>query len=199
MPTGVDDRRDHDLEQRVEPGNGFLGGVRLGEGREIADVDEHHRYFAALAGEDVVTLLEQARRQRRVDVGPERRLKPLPLSQSGLHPVERRGEGTEVIVLHHRQTLAVIPRRNAFGAFSEIPNRSQGRPKDSAERNGQREAHSEYGTDHHPEHRTCLTRSTRADTATPDIENTNATARMDKLDHAANVGRERGRESPMPV
>ncbi len=34
---------------------------------------------------------------------------------------------------------------------------------------------------------------------TPDIENVNATARMDKLDHAANVGRERGRKSPRSV
>ena len=63
MPTGVDDGRHHDLEQGVEPGDGVLGGVRLGERREVADVDEHHRHLAALPGEDVVSLLEQPRRQ----------------------------------------------------------------------------------------------------------------------------------------
>ena len=58
VPTGVDDGRHHDLEQRVEAGDGVLGGVRLGERGEVADVDEHHRHLAALTGEHVVTLLE---------------------------------------------------------------------------------------------------------------------------------------------
>jgi len=50
-------------------------------GGEVADVDEHHGDLAAFTGEDVVTLLEQPRRQGRVDVGAERRLKSLPLNQ----------------------------------------------------------------------------------------------------------------------
>ena len=127
VPTGVDDGRHHDLEQGVEPGDGVLGGVRLGERGEVADVDEHHRHLAALTGEHVVTLLEQPRRQGGVDVGAERRLKSLPLSQTRLHAVERRRQRTEVIVLNHRQALAVVAGRNTFGSFGEVANGSQRR------------------------------------------------------------------------
>ena len=67
-------------------------------------------------GEDVVTLLEQPRRQGGVDVGPERRLKSLPLSQTRLHAVERRRQRTQVVVLNHRQTLAEVAGRNTFGS-----------------------------------------------------------------------------------
>ena len=88
--------------KRVEPGDGVLGGVGLGERGEVADVDEHHRHLAALPGEDIVTLLKQSRRQDWVDVGPERRLKSLPLSQSRLHAVERRRQRAEIVVLNHR-------------------------------------------------------------------------------------------------
>ena len=122
MPTGIHDRRHHDLEQGIEPGDGVLGGVRFGERGEVADVDEHHRHLAALAGEDVVALLEQPRRQGRVDVGAERGLKSLPLSQSRLHAVERRRQRAEIVVLHHRQPLAVVPGRNTFSAFGEVAN-----------------------------------------------------------------------------
>ena len=48
VPTGIDDGGHDDLEQRVEPGDGVLGGVGLGERGEVADVDEHHRHLAAL-------------------------------------------------------------------------------------------------------------------------------------------------------
>ena len=127
MPTGVDDGRHHDLEQRVEAGDRVLGGVGLGERGEVADVDEHHRHLAALTGEHVVTLLKQPRRQGRVDVGAERRLKSLPLSQTRLHAVERRRQRTEVIVLNHRQALAVVAGRNTFSCFGKIANGLQGR------------------------------------------------------------------------
>ena len=60
VPTGVDHGRHDDLEQGVEPGDGVLGGVRLGERGEVTDVDEHHRHLAALAGEHVVALLQAA-------------------------------------------------------------------------------------------------------------------------------------------
>jgi hypothetical protein len=79
VPSGVDDGGHDDLEQGVEARDGVLGGVGLGERGEVADVDEHHGHLAALTGEDVVTLLEQPRREGWVDVGPERRLKSLPL------------------------------------------------------------------------------------------------------------------------
>ena len=102
VPTGVDHGGHDDLKQSVEPGDGVLGGVCLGERGEVADVDEHHRHLAALPGEHVVTLLEQPGREGGVDVGAECRLKSLPLSQSGLHAVERRRQSAEVIVLNHR-------------------------------------------------------------------------------------------------
>ena len=102
VPTGVDDGRHYNLEQRVEAGDRVLGGIGLGERGEVAHVDEHHGDFAALTGEDVVTLLKQPRRQDWVDVGPERRLKSLPLSQSRLHAVERRRQRAEIVVLNHR-------------------------------------------------------------------------------------------------
>jgi hypothetical protein len=91
VPTGVDDGRHDDLEQGVEASDRVLGGVRLGERGEVANVDKHHCHLAALTGEDIVSLLQQARRQGWVDVGPERRLKSLPLSQTRLHAVERGG------------------------------------------------------------------------------------------------------------
>ena len=122
MPTGVDDGRHDDLEQGVEARNRVLGGVRLGERGEVADIDEHHGHLAALTGEDVITLLEQPRREGWVDVGAERRLKSLPLSQTGLHAVERRRQRAEVIVLNHRQALAVVAGRNTFSSFREVAN-----------------------------------------------------------------------------
>jgi hypothetical protein len=124
MPTSVHDGRHHDLEQGVESGDGVLGGVRFRERSEVADIDEHHRHLAALTGEDVITLLEQPRRKGRVDVGAECRLKSLPLSQSGLHAVERGRQRAEVIVLYHRQTPAVVTRRNAFSSLCEVANGS---------------------------------------------------------------------------
>ena len=44
-----------------------------------------------------------------------------------------------------------------------------------------------------------LARSNTAASIAPATANANATASMDTFDHAANVGRERGRESPIPV
>ena len=122
MSAGVDDGRHHDLEQRVEPRDGVLGGVGLGERGEVADVDEHHRHLAALTGEHVVTLLEQPCGKARVDIGAERRLKSLPLSQTRLHPVERRRQRAQIIVLNHRQALTVIACRNTFGSFGKVAN-----------------------------------------------------------------------------
>ena len=133
VPTGVYDGRYDDLEQGIEAGDRVLGGIRLGERGEIADVDEHHRHLAALTGEHVVTLLEQPRRQGRVDIGPERRLKSLPLSQTRLHAVKRRRQRAEVIVLNHRQALAVVAGRNTFSSFGEVANRAQGRREAGAD------------------------------------------------------------------
>jgi hypothetical protein len=110
------------IEQGVEPGDGVIGGVGLREWGEVTDVDEHHRYLAALTGEDVVTLLEQPHRQDGVDVGAERRLKSLPLSQTRLHAVERRRQRAEVIVLNHRQALAVVTGCDTFSSCGEIAN-----------------------------------------------------------------------------
>ena len=90
MPTGIHHGRHHYLEQRVEPSHDILGGVRFGERREIADIDECHRHLASLTGEHVVTLFDQARGQGGIDVGAERRLQSLPLSQTRLHAVEGR-------------------------------------------------------------------------------------------------------------
>jgi len=122
VPTGVHDGRHHDLEQRVEAGDGVLGGVGLGEWGEVADVDEHHRDLAALTGEDIFPLLKQPRRQGWVDVGAERHLKSLPLSQTRLHAVKRTSERTEVIVLNHWQALAVVTGCNSFGCSGKVAN-----------------------------------------------------------------------------
>jgi hypothetical protein len=62
MPAGVDDCRHDNLEQCVQAGHRVLGGVRLGEWREVADVDEHHGDLAAFTRKDIVALLEQPRR-----------------------------------------------------------------------------------------------------------------------------------------
>jgi hypothetical protein len=47
----------------------------------------------------------------------------LPLSQTRLHAVERSREHAQVIILNHRQTLAVVTGRNTFRAFVKIANR----------------------------------------------------------------------------
>jgi len=100
--------------------NRVLGGVRLGERSEVANVDEHHGHLAALAGKDIITLLQQTCREGWIDVGAECRLKSLPLSQSRLHAVERRRQRTEVIVLNHRQASCdarvSLPEELAVGA-----------------------------------------------------------------------------------
>ncbi len=86
MPTGIDHRRHHDLEERVEPGNGVLSAAgprrTARKSRMSTNITAH---VPTLPGEHVVTLLEQPRRQSRIDIGPERRLKPLLLSQTRLH------------------------------------------------------------------------------------------------------------------
>jgi len=99
----------------------------FGEGGEVADVDEHHRDFTPFAGEDIVALLEKLRRQSRIDVGAERGVQASPLGQSGLHAVERGGQRTEIIILDHRQALAVVTGRHTHRAFGEVANGTQGR------------------------------------------------------------------------
>ena len=71
VSAGVDDGGHDDVEQRVEAGHRVLRGVRLGERREVANVDEHHGDLAAFTREDVVTLLQQSRREGWVDVASE--------------------------------------------------------------------------------------------------------------------------------
>jgi hypothetical protein len=125
MPTSIDDRWHYDLEQSVEPRDGVLGAVGLGERGEVTDVDEHHRHLAALTGEHIVTLLKQTGREGGVDIGAECGLKSLPLSQTRLHAVERRRQRPEIIILNHREALAVISGRNALGGSVEVANWAQ--------------------------------------------------------------------------
>jgi hypothetical protein len=83
-------------------------------------------------------------RRGRVDVGAERGVKSLPLSQSRLHAVERRRERAEVIVLNHRQPLAVVTGRNTFGSFGKVANGLQGR----CEHGGDGDRHGEANRQH---------------------------------------------------
>jgi hypothetical protein len=56
-------------------------------------------------------------------------LKSLPLSQTGLHTVERRRELPKVVVLNHRQALAVIAPCNPLSPLpSTAPTRRLTRP-----------------------------------------------------------------------
>ena len=134
MPTGIDDGGHHDLKQGVESGHDILGRVGFGEGGEVADVDEHHCHFATLAGEDIVTLFEELRREDGVDVGAEGGLKSLPLSQTRLHAVERRRQRAEVIILNYRQPLAVVASCNSFSSLGEVAKRSQRRRERGGDR-----------------------------------------------------------------
>src|SRR5947209_15063675 len=151
MSARVDDSWHHDLKQRVEPGNGVLSGVRLGERREIADIDEHYRHLTALTGEHIVPLLEEPRRQDWVDIGPESGLKSLPFSQTRLPTVERRRHPPQVIVLDHWQPLAEVAGRNALGSCGKLAERSK--PGGQCDTDGHR--HSEHNrhnaTDHEEE------------------------------------------------
>jgi uncharacterized protein DUF3631 len=131
MPTGIHNSGHHNLEQGVEPGNGVLGGVCLGERGEVADVDEHHRHFSALPGKYIVTLLEQPRREGWIDVGPKGRLKSLPLSQTRLHPVERRRQRAKVIVLNHGQSAAVDSFLRSIELVRELKERDESPWKDN--------------------------------------------------------------------
>ena len=56
MPSGFHDGRHDDFEHGVEARDRVLGGVRLGERGEVADVDEHHRHLAAFTSEHVIAL-----------------------------------------------------------------------------------------------------------------------------------------------
>lgn len=127
MSTGIDHGGHHDLEQRIQPSDGVLSRVRFGVRGEVTNVDEHHRHLAPLTGEHIVTLLKQPRRQERVDVRPECRLKSLPFSQTRLHAVEGGRQCTQVVVLDYRQALTVVAGRNAFGALGQVADRSQER------------------------------------------------------------------------
>jgi hypothetical protein len=147
VSAGIEDGRHDDLEERVEMGDGVLGRVCLGKGREVADVDEHDRDIAALTGEHVVTLLEKSGREGRVHVGAECRPQSLTLGEPGLHPVERTGQGAEIVVLHHRQSLAVVTGRDALGAFGQIPYRSQRRRERGADRDRYRKEQCEESGD----------------------------------------------------
>jgi hypothetical protein len=119
-------------------------------GVKIADVDEHHRHLPAFTGEHVVALLEQPRRKHRIDVGAERPLKSLPLRQSGLHTVERCRERAEIVVLNHRQALAVVAGRNTFRSFGKILNWFQGRREGGEYRYRHTESQGQPESDHDP-------------------------------------------------
>ena len=107
-----------------------------------------------LTGKHIVTLLEQPGRQGRVDVGAERRLKSLPVSQTRLHAVERRRQRAEVVILHHRQALAEITGRNTLSSCGEIANGLQEWRVRGPERRPDDEH--QYTTDHHGEGRAVL-------------------------------------------
>jgi hypothetical protein len=49
----------------------------------------------------------------------------LPLSQTRLHPVERRRQRAKVIILNNRQTLTVITSRHTLGSFGKVADGSQ--------------------------------------------------------------------------
>jgi hypothetical protein len=152
VPTGIDDRRHHDVEQGIEAGDGVLGGVGLGERGEVTDVDEHDRHLAALPGKYVIPLLKQTCGEGWVDVGAERGLKSLSLSQTGLHAVERRRQRTEVVVLNHRQALAVVTSGNPLSCLGEVANGTQGRRDDGTD-GVCPEAERQRGPDHNGEDR----------------------------------------------
>ena len=97
-----------------------------------------------------VALLEQPRRKHRIDVGAERPLKSLPLRQSGLHTVERCRERAEIVVLNHRQALAVVAGRNTFRSFGKILNWFQGRREGGEYRCRHTESQGQPESDHDP-------------------------------------------------
>lgn len=131
-----------------------MSSAVLAERGEVADVDEHHGHLATLTGDDLVPLLQQPRRQDGVDVGAECRLKSLPLSQSGLHAVERRRQRTEVVVLHHRQPVTVVAGRDPLGSFGEVAYGSQGRRERGAHREWYCHTNRHGAPDCHRERRT---------------------------------------------
>src|SRR5262249_12064669 len=103
---------------------------------------------------NIIPLLKQPRRQGRIDVSPKSRLQSLPLSQTRLHPVERRRQRAEVVILHHRQALTEITGRNTLSSCREIANGLQEWRVRGPERRPNEEH--QYATDHHGERRAML-------------------------------------------
>ena len=148
MPTGIHHRRHHNLEHRIEPGHRVLSSIGLRERREITDIDKQHRHLTALTGEDIVTLLQQPRRQPRIDIRAERRLKTLPLSQTRLHPIERRRQRPQIIILNHRQPPTVITSPNPLSPLGKVPNRYKRGREHGANRGWHREENREAACDY---------------------------------------------------
>lgn len=71
VPAVADDDRHDPLVEAVELSDDLGGRSVLREGREVADVEEHHRDLDLLAAQ-LGALGGDPRRDARVDVGPER-------------------------------------------------------------------------------------------------------------------------------
>ena len=60
VSAGFDDGGDDDGEQFIEATHRFLGGVGVGVGGEVADVDEQCGHVSVFTAKDVVALFEEA-------------------------------------------------------------------------------------------------------------------------------------------
>src|SRR3954454_15265711 len=85
----------------VVAGDQVLGGVASAKGGGVVRVDRTRSPCGAPWNTSSPAGAVAPR--GRADVNPERRLKSLPLSQSGLHVVERHRQRFEVVLMKHRQ------------------------------------------------------------------------------------------------
>ena len=134
----------HDeLVEGVELGDDLGRAGVLGEGRELADVDEEDGHLDLLAL-DHRALLEHALGELRVDEGAERLAQALALLEAGDHLVEGLRQAAGLVGAEHGHADAEVARGHALGALAQVLDRLDHRAREQGrELEGEREGDDE--------------------------------------------------------
>ena len=133
MAAVAHEHGDDELVEGVELGDDLARAGVLGEGRELADVDEEDGHLDLLAL-DHGALLEHALGELRVDEGAERLAQALALLEAGDHLVEGLRQAAGLVGAEHGHADAEVAGRHALGPLAQVLDRLDDRAREQRAR-----------------------------------------------------------------